>query len=105
MFFCPGCGTLEQLYTLTRVLEGSWEFVRPVHMCFVDLEKAFDHVPRDILWGVLWECEVQCALLRAVRSLYDRSKSLVRIASSKSDLFPMHVGLTGLPCYFYGLNF
>ena len=41
---------LDQLYTLHRVLEGSWEFAQPVHMCFVDLEKAFDRVPHDILW-------------------------------------------------------
>ena len=32
-------------------------------------------------------------LLRAVRSLYDRSRSLVRIAGSKLDLFPVHAGL------------
>ncbi|KAK3509336.1 hypothetical protein QTP70_029059 [Hemibagrus guttatus] len=38
--FCPGCGTLDQLYTIHRVLEGSWEFAQPVHMCFVDLEKT-----------------------------------------------------------------
>ncbi|KAK3526805.1 hypothetical protein QTP70_033550 [Hemibagrus guttatus] len=75
------------------VLEGSWEFAQPVHMCFVDLEKAFDHVPRGILWEVLWEYGVRGPLLRAVRSLYNRSRSLVRIASCKSDLFPVHVGL------------
>ncbi|KAI3369605.1 hypothetical protein L3Q82_025319 [Scortum barcoo] len=49
-------------------------------MCFVDLEKAFDRVPRGILWGVLREYGVREPLLRAVRSLYDRSRSLVRIA-------------------------
>ncbi|KAI3360386.1 hypothetical protein L3Q82_002298 [Scortum barcoo] len=91
--FRPGRGTVDQLYTLRRVLEGLWEFAQPVHMCFVDLEKAFDRVPRGILWGVLREYGVRGPLLRAVRSLYDRSRSLVRIAGSKSDLFPVHVGL------------
>ncbi|KAK3542555.1 hypothetical protein QTP86_029613, partial [Hemibagrus guttatus] len=91
--FQPSCGTLDQLYTLHRVLEGSFEFAQPVHMCFMDLEKAFDRVPRGILWEVLWEYGVRGPLLRAVRSLYNQSRSLVRIASCKSDLFPVHVGL------------
>ncbi|KAK3545285.1 hypothetical protein QTP70_003049, partial [Hemibagrus guttatus] len=63
------------------VLDGSWEFAQPVHMCFVDLEKAFDRVSRGILWEVLWEYGVRGPLLRAVRSLYNRSRSLVCIAS------------------------
>ncbi|KAK3556526.1 hypothetical protein QTP70_009073 [Hemibagrus guttatus] len=91
--FRPSRGTLDQLYTLHRVLESSWEFAQPVHMCFVDLEKAFDRVPCGILWEVLWEYRVHGPLLRAVRSLYNRSRSLVRIASCRSDLFPVHVGL------------
>ncbi|KAI3358693.1 hypothetical protein L3Q82_015103 [Scortum barcoo] len=97
--FRPGRGTLDQLYTLHRVLEGLWEFAQPVHMCFVDLEKAFDRVPRGIiLWGVSSCMGSEGPLLRAVRSLYDRSRSSVRITGSKSDLFPVHVGLRqGLP--------
>ncbi|KAJ0041781.1 hypothetical protein NL108_013925 [Boleophthalmus pectinirostris] len=66
-------------------------------MCFVDLEKAFDHVPRGVLWGVLWEYGVRGPLLRAVRSLYDPSR---RCAGSKSDLFPVHVGFRqGCTCH------
>ncbi|KAI3368673.1 hypothetical protein L3Q82_025405, partial [Scortum barcoo] len=61
-----------------RVLEGIWEFAQPVHMCFVDLEKAFDRVPRGILWGVLRKYGVRGPLLRAVRSLYDQSRSISR---------------------------
>ena len=44
-------------------------------MCFVDQEKAFDRVPLGVLWGVL-----RAPLLRAIRSLYDHSRSLVPIA-------------------------
>ena len=45
---------MDQLYTLSRVPEGAWEFAQPVHMCFVDLEKVFDHVPQEVLWGAVW---------------------------------------------------
>ena len=42
--------------------------VRP---CFVDLEKAFDRVPRGVLWGVLRENGVPDPLIGAVQSLYE----------------------------------
>ncbi|KAI3370525.1 hypothetical protein L3Q82_025286, partial [Scortum barcoo] len=43
--------------------------------------EGIHRVPRGILWGVLRdEYGVREPLLRAVRSLYDRSRSLVRIA-------------------------
>lgn len=43
---CPGRGTLDLHYTLHGMLKGSWEFVQPVYMCFVDL-KAFHS---SIMW-------------------------------------------------------
>ena len=79
-----------ELWTSSTPSAGSLRVhgAQPVHMCFVDLEKAFDRVPRGILWGVLRE-----SLIRAVRSLYDWCQSLVRISGNKSDLFPVRVGL------------
>ncbi|KAL7866069.1 hypothetical protein SRHO_G00113160 [Serrasalmus rhombeus] len=78
--FRPGRGTLDQLFTLSRILEGSWEFAQPVHMCFVDLEKAFDCVRLGILWEVLQQYGVHGSLLRAIQALYKQSRSLVRMA-------------------------
>ncbi|TWW67380.1 hypothetical protein D4764_02G0004210 [Takifugu flavidus] len=51
-------------------------------MCFVDLEKEFNRVPRGVLWGVHREYEVSGPLIRAVHSLYDQCQSLVRIAGN-----------------------
>ena len=70
--FCPGRGTVDQLYTLSRVLEGAWVFD---YMCFVDLEKVFDRVPREVLWGVLREYGVPEPLIGSVQFLYDRCPS------------------------------
>ena len=53
--FRPGCGTVDQLYTLMRALVRDWEFAQPVHMCFVDLDQAYDGVPQGVLWGALHE--------------------------------------------------
>ncbi|TWW77032.1 R2DM Retrovirus-related Pol polyprotein from type II retrotransposable element [Takifugu flavidus] len=88
--FRPGRGTVDQLYTLSRVFEGACEFAQPVHMCFVDLEKAFDRVPRGVLWG---ENGVPGPLIWVVHSLYDRCQSFGHITGSKSNSFPVRVGL------------
>jgi len=86
----PGRGTVDQLFTLARILKGSWEFAELVYMCFVDLQKAFDRVPLGLFWGVLREYGVPDSL---PRSLYVCSKSCVRILGIKSDTFSVGVGL------------
>ncbi|KAI3362136.1 hypothetical protein L3Q82_012466 [Scortum barcoo] len=73
------------LYPPCRVLEGLWEFAQPVHMCLLWIWRRHSTVSLVVFcgeWGVLREYGVRGPLLRAVRSLYDRSRSLVRIAGN-----------------------
>jgi len=83
--FRPGRGTVDQLLTLARILEGSWEFAHPVYMCFVDFKRAYNHVPWGTLWGLLQEYGVMGPLLQAIQSLYNCNESCVCILGSKSD--------------------
>ncbi|TWW73178.1 hypothetical protein D4764_15G0005720 [Takifugu flavidus] len=70
--------------------------VAAVHMCLWTWKKAYDQVPRSILWwGVLREYGLEGPLIRAVQSLYQRSRSLVWIAGCMLDSFPVRVGLPG----------
>ena len=91
--FCPGRGTLDQLCTLCRVLEGSWEFAPTSPHVLCGLGEGIRPCPMWHSVGGALGVQVGGPLLRAVQSMYERSRSLVRIAGSESDLFPVHVGL------------
>jgi exonuclease III len=91
--FRAGRGTTDQLFTLHQVFEKFWEYNRPVFAAFVDLEKAYDRVPRDLLWRTLHEYGIEGRLLGAIQSLYEDCRSCVRINGAKSDWFRVDVGL------------
>ena len=93
MAFAQDERTTDQLFTLRQVFEKAWEFAKPVYTAFIDLEKAYDRVPRDLLWSVMKEYGISGRLLVAIRSLYNDCKSHVRINGSKSDSFRVRVGL------------
>ena len=44
---------MDQIFALQQTFEKSWEYAKEVNSCFVDLEKAYDRIPRDKLWAVL----------------------------------------------------
>lgn len=42
-----------------------------LYCCFVDLAKAYDSVPRDLLWQRLHDVGVRGRLLHTIKALYD----------------------------------
>jgi hypothetical protein len=91
--FRPGRNTMDQIFTLRQIFEKSWEFARELYACFIDLEKAYDRVPREKLWKVLQEYGVDGQLLTAIRSLYECPEFQVRVNGVVSTPFKVGVGL------------
>ena len=56
-------------------------------MCFVDLEKAFDRVPRKVMEWALRKKGLAEVLVQAVMSLYEGSRTKVRVGSGTSEEF------------------
>ena len=51
--FRPSRGCNDAIFGLRRVLEEAMRRHRNSYMCFIDLSKAYDSIPRDLAWKIL----------------------------------------------------
>ena len=61
-------------------------------MAFVDLEKAFDHVPQKVIWWALRKLGVEEWIVRLVQRMYANVRSRVRVGEGFSKEFEVKVG-------------
>ena len=64
-----------------------------MHYAFVDLEKAFDRVPREVVRWALRKLCVDEWLIRTVMALYTEACTVVRTFAGLSESFEVKVGL------------
>ncbi|KAK3547776.1 hypothetical protein QTP86_029920 [Hemibagrus guttatus] len=66
---------------------------RELHSVFVDLEKAYDRVPREELWYCMRKSGVAEKYVRVVQDMYEMSRTVVRCAVGQTEEFKVEVGL------------
>ena len=51
--FRQDCSCTDHIATMRIIIEQSLEWQAPLHAVFVDFQKAFDSVDRDVIWRLM----------------------------------------------------
>ncbi|KAK3548617.1 hypothetical protein QTP70_015563, partial [Hemibagrus guttatus] len=91
--FMPRKSATDTIFALRILMEKYRDGQRELHCVFVDLEKAYDRVPREELWYCMRKSGVAEKYVKVVQDMYERSRTVVRCAVGQTEGFKVEVGL------------
>ena len=84
---------MNHVFVLSAIVSAFQQARKKLFVVFVDYEKAFDSVDRLKLWYKLQTTKISSYLLRIITSIYDKTKSCLRMNSNLSKFFMCQVGV------------
>jgi len=91
--FLKGKGTTDAIFMARQMQENFTVKGRSSYFGFVDLEKAFDRVLREVISWAMCKLGVEEWLVSAVMSMYAGAKTVVRTVCGNSKGFEVNVGM------------
>ena len=77
--FMPEKGMIDAIF-MTRIMQERFlAKKKDLYFPFVDLEKEFDRVPRQVVTSALRKVGLEEWIIRVVKALYENAKSTVNI--------------------------
>ena len=76
--FMPERSTMEAIFLIRQVMERYREKKKDLHMVFIDLEKAYDKIPRNVMWWALDKHKVPTKYVGLIKDMYNNIVTSVR---------------------------
>ena len=91
--FMKGKGTTDAIFIVRQMQQKFRPKGKELYFGFVDFEKAFDWVPREVIRWAMCKMGVEEWLVSAVMSMYTGAKTVVRTVYGNSNGFEVKVGM------------
>jgi hypothetical protein len=98
---------MEAIFLIRQLMERCREQKKDLHMVFIDLEKAYDKVPRNIMWWALQKHKVSTMYITLIKDMYDNVVTSVQTSDGDTNDFPINIGLhqgSALNPYLFALD-
>ena len=88
-----GRSTTDPVFALKILQEKYSEKQKDLHMVFVDLKKAYDRVPRYLIWWAMRKRSVPEGYVMVIQDMYRGTKTRVKTRCGRTEYFEVKVGL------------
>jgi hypothetical protein len=73
----PERSTTEAIFLIRQVMEWFREQKKDLYMVFIDLEKAYDKILRNVMWWALDKHKVLTKYVTLIKDMYDNAMTSV----------------------------
>ena len=73
----PGRSTTEVIFLIRQVMERFREQKKDLHLVFIDFGKAYDKIPRNIMWWSLDKHKVLSKYVILIKDMYNNAVTSV----------------------------
>jgi hypothetical protein len=70
--FMPERSTMEAFFLIRQVMERYKEQKKDLHMVFINLEKAYDKISRNLMWWALDKHKVLTKYVTLIKDMYGK---------------------------------
>ena len=74
-------------------MERFREQKKDLHMVFIDLEKAYDKIPRNVMWWALDKLKVPSKYVTLIKDMYNNVVTRVRTNNGDINYLSIKIGL------------
>ncbi|GKE73354.1 retrovirus-related pol polyprotein LINE-1 [Tanacetum coccineum] len=87
--FMPGRSTMEAIHIIRSLMEMYRERQKDLHLAFLDLEKAYDSVSRELIWKTLSDKGTPTRYIKVIQDMCEGARTCVRTPIGNTKYFPV----------------